>query len=138
MPRHPLFNLLLAAAEDVDATFTNGVCEADISYVVQFPHDHWVVVDKFKDLKQAHAEGKQIEFKFLGHWRDCTDSVMWNTGTQYRVKPEPVYEYRWLCKNDEDHLFLTTEWYKKKEDLHHLIQSFVLREIAESKREVKQ
>lgn len=40
-------------------------------------------------LVQAMAEGKQLQMKGLGGWRDATEARFVNSQECYRIKPEP-------------------------------------------------
>lgn len=50
----------------------------------------------------AWADGAEIEYYEPAYktWEDCTDSVLWDEDTEYRIKPQPkepqyLYVYGW-------------------------------------------
>lgn len=44
-------------------------------------------------IMQAYAEGKTIQYKYLGKWEDVVSEAYFETYpfTKYRIKPEPKY-----------------------------------------------
>lgn len=76
---------------------TLGVNNPNITGVYHhiFQDGKWaeiIEVDKFADLKKAHAEGAVIQYKrsIDNEWYDCSfDGPNWENHTEYRIKPEP-------------------------------------------------
>ena len=46
-------------------------------------------VERIK-IMQAFVDGKQIQYKDDGRWKDVKDP-MWSSINEYRIKPEPKY-----------------------------------------------
>ena len=44
-------------------------------------------------IMQAYAEGKTVQYKYLGKWEDVVSEAYFETypSTKYRIKPEPKY-----------------------------------------------
>lgn len=71
------------------------------------------VVDKFRELKDAHANGSKIEIKFCDSWYSIANPT-WNTLHDYRIKPEPKLEY--VPFNFSDAEFLIGKMVKENGD----------------------
>ena len=119
--KHKHYDLLIAAANDISARFTcyqwGEDKEWDINAVTSNPQYDWKLVDKFADLKKAFAEGRVIQFKdSISDWTDCSGQPSWISYNEYRIKPEPEYETRWLWADKDG--YLNTIFSKEPESMY--------------------
>ena len=87
----------------------------------------------FKDEIMAYWAGKEIEFKILyagEEWKSSNAPTWEDTGWfDYRVKPEPVYEWQWIGKPTatSDSFSITAKYYAEGEfvpELYYFIERY--------------
>lgn len=79
--------------------------------VEQKPHKHAELIKKWADT------GCQIQYKYPGSetWHDCSNNrPCWALDSEYRVKPNLVKEWRWVCEFNYK-LFVTEDHYSELE-----------------------
>ena len=76
----------------------------------------YIVDDEWAELRKAQVDGKQIEFNIsVDKWIPVSfiDETSRRSPKDYRVKPEPVYEWQWYYE-DVDGYILTSEFYTEE------------------------
>lgn len=112
-----------------------------------FPYDNYVVDDEWAHLRKALKDGKTLQFNkaYIGSYKCEPHWVDWNshgeafTGSpgKYRIKPEPKYEWQWLCMRSNGEYYCTG-YLKSEEVVYKVINPHaIVGKIEESKREVR-
>jgi len=84
----------------------------------------WIVDDKYAELRKAFYDGKTIQNNYRDPdiWIDVDEPLWVIPACNYRIKPEPVFEWQWIIESfDKDEGYFMTEGFytedeKERED----------------------
>ena len=93
--------------------------EWQITYLPRWGSDTiYIVDDEWSELRKAQADGKQLQTKLTNKWEDAEltiDVLDVLAVSDWRIKPEPIYEYQWIYKRDDGRFSFSAMFYTYEE-----------------------
>lgn len=90
MEKHKHYNEIIAWAEgkEIESRGPEETLWHDSPNPSWYPNWEYRVKDPYRELKEAFAAGKTIQFLVMGEWRNVIDPTWVGLPEEYRVKPE--------------------------------------------------
>ena len=123
----------------------------DTSCPSWIPNMEYIVNNEWAKLRKAQADGKQLQRRVPNHfgrtiaernefteWEDDTLDIFTPDylDAHWRIKPEEVYEWQWVCQREDGTFFIPFKFFTTKEDVENYLgyNSKIIKKYKPSKR----